>query len=327
MDTKIYHDHMVIIESLADGERLTGRELFEFLTRVPSQDRKNTKGLLRQDCLGQNSTSQFNVEYYFVNSAKEFLDFLKYARRRKDLISPLLHIEAHGGRPSKEDSITASAISFADNSELYAEEAAPYFSQLNLHSKFNLEISFALCHGFFQSSMWASAFEKGIAAPFVALNGVKNKVLPPDLFDIYTNFYPVYFSTGELKTIGGMLVQSTSHSSQMTFFDVKDLMVNFLKDLIANKLSSKEREERARTIQLRAIQMTGEFILHDTITECMSIDKHLKGKLEDHIRTFFAFDKIPHNKERFADLTFEKLLEEAFPCVIGQDSVSTTTSF
>lgn len=298
METILKHDYMIIIESLKEEERHTGKELYDDLNKT----------------LGQN----FYFEYKEVESATSFKSLLSYIANRNDYTQPLIHIEAHGSYES------SPYVYFANNDFLTASEMEDYFIKINLKSKFNLVVSFATCFGYNQVAAFADSVKDNKPFPFFAMNGLKKEINPSSLLDLYILFYHFYFGDSvrcEQGYVNANEIKNriSSNFPDFDFLDVFKLLCLTTRHLIAKQTSGTEREQRAKTIQNTIITNSGTFVPTSSISENITINKAMARSFEKTVATVFAFDIIPENRERFSSISFEDILLASFnDCTIKQ---------
>ncbi|MNK58848.1 hypothetical protein D3C87_779440 [compost metagenome] len=116
-------ERIIIIESIPEDEKKTGKELYDDII---------TKYI-------QFFNSEIKAEYYKVTSKSEFLEIIENITQNiSNEIETILHIEAHGGNEE---------IQFSNYELLKWIELEKKLSIINAKSKNKLHLNLATCHG------------------------------------------------------------------------------------------------------------------------------------------------------------------------------------
>jgi len=154
-------NQIVIIESLREGDRKTGRLLRDDLEPMILPYGRNLQ-----------------LHYHTAASAAEF-DFLLrdlWAFVSIDHRAPCLQIECHGG---------PEGLEFSDGSIMAWRDLKPLLMAINHASRMNLFLVMACCHG----GYFAAECRYHELVPFAWMLGPADTVKPSPLYSLMTNFW------------------------------------------------------------------------------------------------------------------------------------------
>ncbi|MEA5458612.1 hypothetical protein VB796_06170 [Arcicella sp. LKC2W] len=263
-----------VLESLKQGERLTGKELYE--------DLLNRKAYLITD---------FEAEYISINNKE---DFWKALEKIKDKCItegqyPILHFEIHGSKDK--DGLVLNSGELIGWDELY-----PNLVYLNSIMGNNLFITLAVCYGAF--IMELIKIEK--AAPYWGFIGSFEEILPDDLSICYNDFYNEFLTNYNLnEAIKKLHEANPSIPSTYRLINSEETF-----KIAYKKYFNEQFDEEKINTRFESVLKQNNFNLKDENNISLKLFKEnlLKSKenyFVKHKRTFFMFDNFPDNENRF----------------------------
>jgi hypothetical protein len=181
-------NQFVILESLPDGERKTGRLLWEDLEPM----------ILPYGI-------HLQLHYKTAGSATEFEALLRdlWAFVDIDHRAPWLQIECHGGREG---------LQFADGSIMPWSDLKPLLMAINHASRMNLFLVLACCHG----GWFATECRYDEQVPFAWMLGPGDAIRPTPLYSLMANFWGTALKVRDVTvalTAAGAAVPHVSYIS------------------------------------------------------------------------------------------------------------------
>lgn len=298
MHATIYHGSIIIIESLKNDDKKTGKSLHDALTADTKSSLKATMPFIK-------------IRYKGVTSSSELLKFLEEIYASDEYECPVIHIEAHGGNDGEY------FLECTDGSRLTCEELAEPLRRINEKSGLNLLLSMATCHGQDMECAFVSAFCQDKVIPFFALIGSNYDEHPDKIEDFFLNFFQFYFNGNSAA-----LEKHTDVSAVMSRFNRQFPNFKIIDTLriiaIAIKkywdLSTPEAiEQRRKNIQEIAVRETGSIVSKDRLSD-IAHESNLEEKtVNNKISNLLGFDKIKGNKERFKDINYLSVITILVP--------------
>lgn len=183
--------HIVIIESLEDTERLTGRELYD-------------------DCVRRKIDYQnkpFTHKYFRVSSKPELIELLKYYEQNASYISGglLFHFEMHGD-------VNKTGLILSDNSLITWSELVELFRPINMTTCNQLFITMATCYGRFLYK-GVEPFKK---SPYSGYISASKAVYPTEIIDKFSILFDQLIENGNLV---GAYLEMENHESNFYYKD------------------------------------------------------------------------------------------------------------
>jgi hypothetical protein len=162
MKQTLHISNVSVLESLPDGDRRTGKLLFEDIETIK---------LFRQ--------RELKTELLCTKNKLEFLAHLAHVQSDASLGQvPILHIECHGSTDHK-------GIVLADGTFLSWSELKPFFTSINVATRCNLLIILAACYGGYLGQIILPTDR----APCWGIIGPTNTVYPDELLSTFNAFY------------------------------------------------------------------------------------------------------------------------------------------
>ena len=190
-DDNIAFNAIVVVESLEDGERKTGRMLHDFINSRHAE--------------GDGGGDGVRATYIPIASRAELqrliASLVEQATTRGLL--PILHIEAHGSEDH--------GIFFADDSSLDWNSLCDLLAPLNEATGFQLTVVVAACFG--ESIISGVRLSK--PAPCFALLGPTSTITEPELMGVFRDFYSTVLRTHDATQAIGAMKRHTLLSGTM----------------------------------------------------------------------------------------------------------------
>ena len=214
--------HIVVFESLPNGEKKTGEELYS-------------------DCISrridffQNDKMKMSHMFYRIASKVELVELIKYYQVNASYLNNglLFHFEMHG------DSNCAGLV-LADNSLITWKELIELFRPINVTTKNNLFITMATCNGRFLLKE-TSHYEK---SPFSGYISASKEISVEEILNYFNVLFEELISTGNIvKAYLELEKEKTNFfykDSQAVFEDAFNISVQELRN---------DTEFRNKTIQ------------------------------------------------------------------------------
>jgi hypothetical protein len=269
--SKLSFSKISIVESLSEGERKTGEQLYDDLNML---EIFHEKGI----------TLQFTP----ISNRVELEDHIEYlardAQERNEY--PVLHIEAHGS--DDKQSLMLSSGEFVNWFEL-----EDIFRKLNVATKCNLLVVMATCFGAYTSSV-ISLLDR---APFWGIVGPEKEILPEVVFSNLKSFYSDFFQNGAsanpLKTL------SSENSSEMKFITSEWFFVKAYEYYERNLCNEVVLHERAERLVEKLISQ-GATNLPSIDVIKLNIGPHGEDFFRQAQRNFFMVDLYQENVDKIS---------------------------
>jgi hypothetical protein len=206
---------------------------------------------------------------------------------------PIVHFEAHGdGRnPDWSEGLVGPA-QFGGKELLSWKELAPNFRQLNLLTRFNLQVVAAACYG----GSAISAVESPVAMPYTAILGFMGTTAAGDLFNSMRELYRTMFNGGTgdsaIENAQRELPTGCYLHSETAYTLAHKLMSMYARGHL-NPTSLRERAERY-------VEHRGKMGAPISLGHAENVVRELSVEgLRRAVQIWFAFDQIAENRERF----------------------------
>jgi len=263
-----------VIESLRPDDQQTGVELHDAVLLPLRQVHKHLR-----------------VELSTPTSKAEFFALLTriLEQCQSNDLSPILHLEAHGGRHG---------IQLTSNEIVTWEELRVVFTDINIATKFNLLVVLAACKG----AHLVSLLKANDRAPMWGLIGPASLEYPHDLLADYSAFYQTLLTGLKgYEAVKALNAAAKLGRRQHIFYSATYMFVRgyeHYKKVHGNPLAVRRRAKKAaRTVakgkgkSLRAVK---------------NVRHEITRKLRDHktnfrpyAEKFFMHDLIPTNVRRY----------------------------
>lgn len=278
METTVGADHVVIIEWLPANERLTGTEL---ANRIRPWNR----------C---------PVIHRACQSAAEVLAALYDAL--EDLKTtghvPIVHIEAHGLAPVDDQNDGIEGPDGRGGTEyLYWKQLAPLLGKINLHSGFRMLLLGAACHGI---NALDSIEITSRHAPFTALIGFDGTVHPRRLFEAMVALYGELLGIGHNTLFKAVEVANrelcASLGEELTLTTCRHFFLAAIATFVHKEL---QPGYRAKENERLRVKMLSEGKVFTTASVDRMYRTTLRNRLNEIVKTYFAYDALPASRQRF----------------------------
>lgn len=298
IEANLYHDSLIILESLKEDDKKTGKILYSHLTSDTSNSLKN-------------SFPSIKIIYKEINSSNEFNKFLSNVLESEKIQCPIIHIEAHASYEGEYFRLV-----FADNSSLEAEELGGLFRKINIKTKFNFIVSMATCFGEEMVSEFIRSVVLDKAIPFFSVIGAYKELNPAEIEDFFINFYSLYFGSPNAQELKLTDVNELKKKLAINFpnfyiIDILNIIVISLKAYFKNKCTSDELEKRKKQIQEIMLEKTKVIITKDQISDSIPLAE--ENTINRKIATLLAFDSVKENRVRFGDINYISVLDALIP--------------
>jgi hypothetical protein len=230
-----------------------------------------------------------HVRYYRIDSVDALKDGLE--RLHKEVsgngILPWIHLEGHGLKDE-------SGFVLANKSHFTWLQFKKLITPLNITLGLNLILVLATCYG----GSFASSIRTTDTAPVLGLIGPKKEISAGKLGDGFKNFYQTFFETGSLKSA----IQALNASAERGMYfrtTAEEFFYAVWTSYKKIQCTEEEINKRARSMY-RALKKKKV----DKIPSIGSLKRtlrHREPELFDEYRdTYFMYDRVPENRERFA---------------------------
>lgn len=303
MQATFYHGSIIIIESLKDDDKKTGKMLHNTLIADTKCSLKNTMPFIK-------------IRYEGVTSSNELLNLLEEIYKSDEYKCPVIHIEAHGGNDGGNDG--GYFLECTDGSILTCEELAEPLRRINEKSGLNLLLSMATCHGLDMECAFVSAFCQDRIIPFVALVGSNYDEHSDSIEDFFLNFFRLYFNGNgaasekhtDVNTVMSTLNRQFPH---FKIIDTLKIIAITLKRYWDLKCTPEAKEQRLKNIKEIAVRESGIIVSTDSLSD-IAHDFNLEEKsVNDKISHLLGFCKIEGNRERFKNINYLGVISVLVP--------------
>ena len=267
-DTSISFNSIIILESLSDSELTLVDELEDFLRSV---------------------TVEFSIGLYRfkVRSKREIInELIKVSHSIEFGLLPIMHIAMHG---------STNGLSLLDDSISW-EELEPHFSDINLKTKNNLLITFAVCFGAHSIDFYKLNRER---APFFGIIAPKGIINASIVDEAMLNFYKAYF---DLKHATKAYTRSIDRlanidKSNITIIDSTSFIVNALLLYLDSIKKGLKRHDLIRAYEER-FDHKMPYELKSKIQYREELLEAIKPTLISILHRYLMVDVLPSNYER-----------------------------
>jgi hypothetical protein len=283
MDDKLWFGTVHILEWLPNGDRRTGRELYDEIEPM---------ALL--------STPSVRVTYHRIATRNEFIATLRKIEDDFRVTGrlPLLQIETHGLYADQEMKDNVGICSMADDTLLWSElmqELVP----LNQLTGLRLFMVMASCSG-----IWGIKMAQPVGrAPFLAILGPNRDVMPDEVAKACVAFYRTIFQKGTGNTaLDAMNAAVAPKPRTFGIFNAEKLFTDVYEGYLAQASKPGNVEARVDRMMARGHEDYGPLPLAETErVRRMMLDYILDhpARFEEHRRHFFMIDLYPDNDARF----------------------------
>lgn len=280
--TSVTTNALVVIESLAEDERKTGRYLTEDLGAL---------------CL----VKKFSVYRFELGSSAEFRVATQnlVKRAREDGLRPILHLDVHGL------SDKSGLLFHPSRSTMKWDEFGDLMREVNRATKNNLLVVMGVCHGY--SAILGTNIKK--LTPFCILIGPGAEVTNQEVLRGFGPFYRALLDHGSITDAIAFLPPSYGQ------YSCERLFANLFARHIHDNCTGKGRQQRVESLvtQARAVNAT---------VSLRNLRRAAKKRTEPDSATFekfrreFLMSAHPENHDRFS-VTFKDVVsfDEAQPSV------------
>jgi hypothetical protein len=190
----IYFNKIYIIQSLREGDRLTGQELFD-------------------DIISRRTSSSMVAEIKNIASKADLVAYFRFIYQSVNgNLLPFIHFETHGFKDG---------LVLSGGEEISWKELVPYFRQINIATKNNLFISVAACQG--GNIQFCVKITE--PSPFRGFIGPMEEVGEYDILNSYSEFFNVLLLENDIEK-GIDALNSTAqgvhyhHMNVESFFEI-----------------------------------------------------------------------------------------------------------
>lgn len=176
MSVKRKINHIVVIESLPDGDIMTGKELYEDVVKR------------HIDLLQEQSIKMTHV-FFDAKTKNNFIESLKYVNTNSKYIPGgiLIHIETHGSREKD-------GLVLADNSFISWKELVELLRPINIATCNKLYITMATCYGRFLYL----GVEPSEKSPYQAYISASIAVKTSEIIEKFSLLFEILIQCGDL---------------------------------------------------------------------------------------------------------------------------------
>lgn len=262
---------IAILESLSEGERKTGRQLYDDLEMVK---------------IGR--ARQLNTEYKSVSSKIEFFAYIETLRIGAEVEEtfPVLQIEAHGTNDLK-------GLILSSGDVIRWEEMAKALRPLNYLCRCNLLVVIAACYGANLLRIMSITDH----APFWGVIAPEYEILPNQIYESMYRFYVAVYDgkTGQalidtLKTAGDF--------NGLKLVTSEYLFVRAYEYYVDNECSPLALEARAKRVREMSIQKGIKNPLN--VKQIMEQLEPTEQHFNKCIDTFFMLADYPENIDKIS---------------------------
>ena len=247
--------HIVIIESLKKGEKLTGHELYH-------------------DCIRRRIDFQnkpFTHKYYSISSKHQLSELLKFYQINAPYLRGglLLHFEMHGSE-------IMDGLVLSNNSLVEWAELVDQFRPINIATCNELFVTMATCYGRYLYEGIVDPYQKSPYSGYVSANKAVN---PIDIIDKFTILFESLINKGNLVEAYQEMEEADSH------FYYKDLKTNAMEAFqsVYNRFAG-DAELKAKLIE-EAKQMDEQIHLDNNSSELI-FQEVFSDMFRKHIQAF-----------------------------------------
>ena len=300
VEASLYHDSLVILESLKKDDKKTGNSLHNHLTA-------NTPSSLK------NRFPSIKIIYKEINNSSEFNKYLSNVLESEKIQCPIIHIEAHGSNDGG-----VFRLVFADSSDIGADKLGDLFRQINIKTNFNFIVSMAACYGEEMIFEFLRSVVSDKIIPFFSVIGAYKKLMPNEIEDFYINFYDLYFGNQNALESRHTDVDKLKKKLATSFpkfyiIDILEIVAVSLRAYYKNECTPDKLEMRKIKTQEGLLDETMLIITKDKISDFAAQNNTEEKVINRKIATLLAFDSVKGNRERFKDINYINILDAIIP--------------
>lgn len=269
-----------VIDSVPDGERKTGEELYEFL------------------CLKNLRDRNFIIEFIKVQDRRSLFESLERVKSKlleKGQI-PLLHFDMHG---------SAEGLQLKSGDFVRYEELLPLLREINILTQHNLFLMVAACEGVYFIRILIGNLSK--PAPFWGICGPAVEIYPDDVIKGYSAFYDEVLTSGDLNAALEKLKQAIPHQAEKIGIESSvELFMKAFKGYLETYCTPEAVDERVNKI-MGAVKGECEPVVGIIDSAESHFREYVKFQLgtkegqqmafEKKKAIFFLHDRYPTNKD------------------------------
>ena len=272
--TSITTNALVVLESLADDERKTGRYLTDDIAAL-CRDKK------------------FNVYRADIRSSCGFRDATRnlVTDAREKGLRPILHLEVHGDQ---------SGLRFHPSGDIMKwDEFGDLVRELNGATRNHLLVVMAVCHGY--SAILATDIKK--LTPFCILIGPEGEITNQQVLRAFGPFYRSLLDNGSLtNSVNHLPPAYRLHSCERLF-------ANLFAKHVQDNCIGRGRQERVESLVTRARAVNHTMSLRNLRRAAKKRTKPDPATFE-RFRREFLMSAHPENRDRFS-VTFQDVITSA----------------
>lgn len=261
-------DKIYVIESLVEGER-TGQELYNSVIQWFE------------------NLSSIGTSFHSVEGKEELISVLEEISTDCALngFKPLIHLEIHGLPDKSGLALVQDLISW--------EELSFYLRRINIASRWNLNLTLAVCYG----NYLFKTLSLSDPSPVAGFLGSFEEIFLVDFVPRFEDFYTTLRDNLSLdEAITAMMNENGEFVNGFTYIDARKIFANSYNRYLEEQFSPEALwrryvfacDEQSIT---PSIEMFPSFV-----QEILGTREHF---FERHKRSFFMIDQFPENEERF----------------------------
>ncbi len=263
---------IIVIESLEDKDRKTGREVFD--------DLEFTKLLC---------SNRLESEFRLISNKSDLMLCIDELIENVEFngVFPILQIDAHGN---------TDGVKFSENSYIGWRELLEQLSKLNLLMKGNLLVVLASCYGA-HIIRHVSTISR---APFWGVIAPYEKTHPENVYSGLNRFYnAICLGNGSSEIVSTL--NTNRSSSDLKLFTAELLFVKATEVGVSQFQARKSLDQQIKSTmdklssQGEAIEITASQLKMDFISEQMK-------KFEDDLKKFLMVDLFPENENKISKI-------------------------
>jgi hypothetical protein len=276
MATGSVYNAIIIIESLPNGERKTGKELYD--------DRFSYLKLLHTD---------ITFDYQNIDNSEQLASLLKNIEKRakNNGEKPILHFEFHGLENTE-------GFKLASGERLLWSWLTQYLQNINRETANNLVITTSVCYGAYLLKI--TSIEQ---SPFYALVGATTELFDDELLRGYEEYYTEFLATNDIVKALSKLKDIPNHK-EFQLFETEEIFIKGAINYLRYECEPKRLTERAvhivKKLDKKVLKSHGgkkqarKKVKERFLTHQYQLDSYNKFK-----NRFFYINEHPANESRF----------------------------
>lgn len=236
------------------------------------------------------------IEIEKVTSKNEFLNLLHKIKSEILLTGdiPLLHLETHGSDDKK-------GMIFPNRDFLSWLELKPFLIEINIATRFNLFIVFAMCNG----ANFLEVLTVEDRCPCVGLLGPITTVKPEPLLATFSQFYKLLLRSNNLvEAVKG--INNMNENFHKTGYFVTTAYIQFHK--IVESFERDSHDKKLLAAKAKSIRKKYKKNKYKPLPSVGSIKRLIKNGLPKKVNeignNFLMFDLFPENKESLNEFIY-----------------------